>query len=249
MTSTTCDCPAHVRLPQSELSCGRVEPTGRGLRDYYEDSGRRFRYVPECDPLEAVRVQLVLRLLPRRAGRSVLDVGCGDGYLCDRLGSRGYRGVVGLDLARTRLAYASARYPDLALLQSDVIDLPFADATFDVVTCVEVLEHVPDAAGALAELARVSKRYVICTTPYCEDVSENFCPHCGNGFPPAGHLHRFDEHRFEDMGQRAGLRLKRWRQTHPILEHRRFRWLPPLRWLVQGYYRSDGFIGVLFEKV
>ncbi len=247
---TTCaNTPAvPVEVARDQPTLRRALPSRAGLRDYYEDGGRRYRHVPEYDPVELTRVNLVFRLLPRRSGRSVLDVGCGDGYLLDRLASRGFRNTFGVDLAQSRLDFASRCFLNRKLVQSDVVDLPFADEAFDVVTCVEVLEHVPDPDRSLVELARVSARYVICTTPYCESVSENLCPHCGKGFPPAGHLHRFDEDRFKSMADQAGLRFRRWRHAHPVLEYRRFRLLPPLRWLIQGYYRTSGFIGVLLEK-
>jgi len=233
-------------------SAGKLTPRGENpgldLRAYYEDGGRRFRHVPEFDPIELVRVRLGFRLIPPGVGPAVLDVGCGDGYLCEQLARRAFRSVVGLDLAASRIAYARARYRTLDLTQADVCRLPFKNGQFDLVTCVEVLEHLPEPETALREMARVSRRYVICTTPYREGVQESLCPHCGRSFPPAGHLQSFDERRFESMGGDAGLRLVKWAHSHPMLEYRRFRYCPPLRWLIQGYYRESGFIGGLFEK-
>ncbi|MBN1341083.1 MAG: class I SAM-dependent methyltransferase [Phycisphaerae bacterium] len=231
-----------------DLAVPRAELSVADLRGYYEDNGSRFRCVPEFDPREAVRVRHVFRLLPRDAGSSALDVGCGDGYLCEQLARRGFDTIVGIDLANSRLAYAQGRNPHGRFAQSDVNRLPFADASFDVVTCVDVLEHQPDPVGALRELARVARRYVVVKTPYRESVAENMCPHCSRTFPPDGHLHRFDEHRFAALAEAAGLRLRRWRHGHPMFEYRRFRYLPPLRWLIAGYYRDSGFIGGLFEK-
>ncbi len=226
--------------------CDTVAPD---LRAYYEDGGRRFRCVPEFDPMELVRVRLVFRLMPSTAGGSALDVGCGDGYLCQQLRARGFRNVVGVDLAHSRLTYARGRSERGHFSQSDVYALPFGDGQFDVVTCVEVLEHLKEPKRAMRELARVSRRYVICTTPYRESLQANLCPYCQRTFPPAGHLQRFDESRFGEMGQAAGLRLRRWKHSHPMLEYRRFRYCPPLRWLISGYYRDSGFIGGRFEKV
>jgi len=218
------------------------------FRSYYEDSGRRFRYVPEHDPVERIRVGLVFRVMPRDVGRAVLDVGCGDGYLCNELVRRGWHGVVGVDLARSRLDYVQSRFPSIRLAQTDIHRLPFKDGQFDLVTCSEVLEHLEDPEAAFRELARVSRRYVICTTPYREGVQQTYCPHCHRTFPPAGHLQSFDEHRFTSMGEAAGLMLRKWRHTHPMLEYRRFRYCPPLRWLIQGYYRQSGFLGGLFVR-
>ncbi len=232
----------------TERSVDAVEVRDSDLRAYYEDRGRRVRYVPESDAMELVRVRLMLRLMPRRPGRSVLDVGCGDGYLCERLTGLGFETVVGADLAGSRIAYARNRYPRVRFAQSDACRLPFADGQFDVVTCGEVLEHLTDPEQAMRELARVSRRYVVCTTPYRESLIDNLCPYCARSFPPEGHLQRFDERRFAEMGAASGARLRRWRHTHPMFEYRRFRYCPPLRWLIAGYYRDSGFIGGLFEK-
>jgi SAM-dependent methyltransferase len=223
-------------------------PAAPSLRAFYEDGGRRFRQVPESDPIERIRVNLVFRLMPRSPGISALDVGCGDGYLCEQLSARRFRTVVGADLAASRIAYARSRYPTMPLVQANACELPFDDRQFDMVTCVEVLEHLPDPEQALIEMARVSRRYLICTTPYREDVRESYCPHCDRSFPPAGHLTSFDEERFHRMARQAGLRLLTWRHTHPLLEYRRFRYCPPLKWLIQGYYRKSGFLGGLFVR-
>jgi len=233
----------------TEQSVDPVQVRGSDLRAYYEDRGRRVRNVPELDPIELVRVRLMLRLMPRGPGRGVLDVGCGDGYLCEQLMGRGFETVVGVDLAGSRVGYARSRYPWARFAQSNAYKLPFADGQFDVVTCGEVLEHLAEPERAMRELARVSRRHVVCTTPYRESLIDNLCPYCHRSFPPEGHLQRFDEQRLAEMGAAAGVRLRRWRHTHPMFEYRRFRYCPPLRWLIAGYYRDSGFIGGLFEKV
>ncbi len=233
---------------EAERSVGPAAERELDLRAYYEDSGERFRCVPEFDPRELVRVGLVFRLMPRRPGRSALDVGCGDGFLCEQLAGRGFKTVVGVDLASSRLAYARDRRPQGQFAQSDINRLPFADGQFDTVTCIDVLEHQLDPVQAFRELARVSRRYVICKTPYREALPANLCPYCRRSFPPDGHLHSFDEDRFQRMADAAGMRLLRWKHGHPMFEYRRFRYCPPLRWLIAGYYRDSGFIGGLFEK-
>ncbi len=90
-------------------------------------------------------------------GQQLLDVACGTGIVArtaaDLIGSTGR--VVGLDLNEAMLTVARRVSPELEWQQGDAADLPFADAEFDVVTCQSGLMFVPDAAAAVAEMARV----------------------------------------------------------------------------------------------
>ena len=102
-----------------------------------------------------------MALLDVRKGHSVMDVGCGPGYLLGKA-ARQASLAVGVDLDEGRLRSAldgstrsrSAR-PSIELAVGDGQRLPFADASFDRIICTETLEHVADARLALRELARV----------------------------------------------------------------------------------------------
>ncbi len=86
----------------------------------------------------------------------VLDAGCSSGYLLEDL-RRALPGasLVGVDLIAGGLRRAHLLVPDAKLLLADVCDLPIEDASIDVALSANLLEHVPDDAGALAELHRV----------------------------------------------------------------------------------------------
>ena len=102
-----------------------------------------------------------------RAGERVLDLGCGAGHFTAALRDRGCA-VVGVDIAERALERAAAIAPgaDLRLLEADG-SLPLAHGEVDLVWCSEVLEHVPDAAGLLAEVRRVLRPggRLLLTTP------------------------------------------------------------------------------------
>lgn len=89
------------------------------------------------------------------AGRLVLDAGCGGGRYAALLGRHGAH-VLGVDLSD---AVAKARalcsdLPDVLIVQADLLDLPLADAAFDVVFSIGVLHHSPDPRRAFAQVAR-----------------------------------------------------------------------------------------------
>ncbi len=104
------------------------------------------------------------------AGRKVLDVGCGGGLLAEGMARRGAL-VTGLDLAPEALAVARLHAlesgVDVEYRQEAVEALAARDpGSFDLVTCLEMLEHVPDPAAIVTALARLVRPggHVICST-------------------------------------------------------------------------------------
>ena len=93
-------------------------------------------------------------------GQRVLDVGCGNGYVLARFAAAG-ASVTGVDITETAIDLSRRRFA-LAGLAGDfrvanAEELPFADATFDVVTSLGVLHHTPDTERAINEIFRVLK--------------------------------------------------------------------------------------------
>ncbi|MGQ0573854.1 MAG: methyltransferase domain-containing protein [Pseudonocardia sp.] len=91
-------------------------------------------------------------------GQRVLDVACGTGvvarHAADRVGGAG--AVTGLDLNEAMLAVARRVRPDITWRRGDAAELPFPDASFDVVACQMALMFFPDAERAIAEMGRVT---------------------------------------------------------------------------------------------
>ncbi len=94
--------------------------------------------------------QTLLAALAEVAPRRVLDVGCGDGRI-----PRQYTSPEVVCVDRSEAAVAAARERGLDARLADVRELPFADGSFDAVTCNHTLYHVDDRDRAVAELARV----------------------------------------------------------------------------------------------
>ena len=87
-----------------------------------------------------------------RPGAVLVDAGCGGGLLAPHVRRLGYRHV-GVDLRRAGLEQAAAR--GVTPVTGDVTALPLADGCADVVVAGEILEHVTDLPGTVAELCRV----------------------------------------------------------------------------------------------
>jgi 2-polyprenyl-6-hydroxyphenyl methylase/3-demethylubiquinone-9 3-methyltransferase len=104
------------------------------------------------------RAALAERLGIDPAGQRVLDVGCGGGFLAEELARLGCC-VTGIDPSAASITAAQAHAARLGLAIEYCVGageaLPFADTTFDIVCCCDVLEHVRDVNQVVAEIARV----------------------------------------------------------------------------------------------
>lgn len=114
------------------------------------------------------RQSIVGRLLDRTVGRSrqlrILDLGCGTGESVRRFSAWGQ--VVGMDFSSVALRYCR-RSGLRHLVQGDAARIPFADASFDLVCALDILEHLHGDATALAEMKRVCRPdgHVLLTVP------------------------------------------------------------------------------------
>lgn len=96
---------------------------------------------------------------------SLLDVGCGEGVVTDELAELlpGAR-VAGIDVPDPALA-AEWAHREAEYVAGSAYELPFEDGEFDLVSAIEVFEHLERPAAALSELARVARRHVLVSVP------------------------------------------------------------------------------------
>ncbi len=107
------------------------------------------------EPAHAI---LIKELKRHRPGRS-LDIGCGTGELATRLARRGWDPVA-FDLCENMLQCAKRKTNHevcVTLTAGDSEHLPFADASFDAITCANCFHHFPDQQAVLHEMRRVLK--------------------------------------------------------------------------------------------
>lgn len=96
---------------------------------------------------------------------SLLEVGCGEGrltqHLCDHLEEARFAAC---DLSLDRVDPSCL--PRIDFREGSAYALPYADGAFDLVVCCEVLEHLDQPATAVVELARVTRRWAVISTPH-----------------------------------------------------------------------------------
>jgi 2-polyprenyl-6-hydroxyphenyl methylase/3-demethylubiquinone-9 3-methyltransferase len=127
-----------------------------------------WRAVPEDATPERFSARRAFLLEHARPGAAVLDLGAGDGRFAAELVAAGCS-VVAVDVSREALRRARLRVPGLdARAVEEGAPLPLAEDSVDLVWAGEVLEHVADVVGLLAEVRRVLRwgGTLLATTPY-----------------------------------------------------------------------------------
>ena len=143
------------------------------------------------------RVARVLGALRGLVPADVLDIGSGRGaFLWPLLDAFPSVPITAFDRLPYRVADIQAvtdgGVANLRAVQGDATELPFEDAQFDVVTLLEVLEHIPDTGRALQEVCRVARRAVLLSVPSKADDNPE-------------HIHLFDARTLEQQLRAAGV--------------------------------------------
>ena len=151
--------PAGEPKPVSEPNADPAELAKFGaLAHRWWDPTSEFRPLHEINPLRLAHIE---RLAGGLAGKRALDVGCGGGILAEAMGAKGAK-VTGIDLAERALKVATLHGLEVGSTVEyrlvSVEDLAAqAPESFDVVTCMEMLEHVPQPASVVQACARLAR--------------------------------------------------------------------------------------------
>lgn len=142
------------------------------------------------------RVQRVLGILHGLMPNTLLDIGSGRGtFLWPLLDALPNLNVTSIDKEEIRVkdinAVKKGGITNLTAKQLDVTELDFEDKSFDVVTMLEVLEHIPNAQQALNQAVRVAKSFLVLSVPSKEDNNPE-------------HIHLFNKNSLSHMLDLAG---------------------------------------------
>jgi SAM-dependent methyltransferase len=134
-------------------------------RSYRQSTRKRRSWAADNPGNLAIRAELLASVIELAGDRldgngPILDVGCGGGWLLERLARRGVAPgrLHGVDMLEARVSAARRRLPDADVRKADARDLPFSDDEFGLVTILTCLSSMPDRESvrlALAESARV----------------------------------------------------------------------------------------------
>ncbi|MFC1824270.1 class I SAM-dependent methyltransferase [Thermodesulfobacteriota bacterium] len=119
-------------MPTNALS--KSEVSGESVRRHFEAKSAEYErdYSGERLGGQDVIVRYHKFMSPMFAGKRILDVACGPGYLSNEAMSYGAHRVVGIDFSYAMLNLAHHRYPDLSFVLADAKCLPFKDGAFDL---------------------------------------------------------------------------------------------------------------------
>jgi SAM-dependent methyltransferase len=169
-------------------------------KEYYEIDGDS--YVEEIlgNAVQTTRLRSILPIVPRNL-HTLLDVGCGSGaFLKFLTEERPNMNAIGLERSHN-LALAAQKILKSSVIEGSIDNLPFNDNSFQVVTAMEVIEHIPHTSykKSLTELERVAEEMIIISVPYKEVREFISCPACSCCFSLSYHMREFSDISFSNL--------------------------------------------------
>ena len=179
----------------------KIRPFNSHFEDAYGDI--ELEWLRTCAIDKANNLQTLMNAI---SVETVLEVGCGSAVVLAEVARRGIgREHVGIDLVDPRV-HLDASATQLNVLAYDGVSIPFSTNAFDLVYASHVIEHVPDPRALLAEISRVSKRFVYVEVP-CE-LHFRTSRRALQTSLDIGHINAYTPESFVILLQTAGLKIK-----------------------------------------
>lgn len=168
--------------------------------NHYETDAAQFDYFNDDEPYVTKNErrrsrQAIINAVPENT-LSILDIGCGSGWLAEHFLQHGKQ-IVSSDISITNPTKTLSKFPheNHAGIVCDAFNLPFKNNCFDCIVASEVIEHVFDPALFVDSLLQKIKPggTLILVTPYNEKIEYFLCVHCNKPTPKNAHLHSFNE--------------------------------------------------------
>jgi len=168
------------------------------------------------------------------------EVGVGDGYLLRRLYNSGLK-VVGIDISKFLVNRLQSQLEeenlDIKLIRGDISTINLESDKFDLVFCLDVLEHIFYIKDAIEKIKTILKigGLLIVTLPWKENLDNNMviCPQCHHKFHRVGHYHSFDS--IDELNQLLGLEFEiiQCNEVQPVKKPSDI--IKNLFWLIGGF--------------
>ncbi|MFB6347320.1 MAG: methyltransferase domain-containing protein [bacterium] len=269
-TNRTYDCPNCDRVvgkhyPEFENFLLDID-LDDDFQEFYEEEGTKG---DDCGgpriSAQQFKVPNIKRVLPDDLEPDRwLDAGCGGGWIIEKLLQEWESGrVAGLDISETRLVEAHHRNPEVEFIRAPVEKIPYPDNSFELVTALDVIEHIPDPGALLKEAHRLSPNLVI-KFPIEDTLFDRFqkefwwplkrtLKHWMKGKQPPEHfephLHRFNfqsardllrDHDFEIVTEHIS--ENPWEDNHATLYPPAYNITPETPWLRRIDFHTKRFI-------
>lgn len=153
-----------VVLGRNYATFYRFKETAMGLsqKEFVELYRQVYNAGGAIERTTDLNVESVVAIRKAVVGETILEVGCGGGYLLSQLQKKGTR------LSATDILISEPlrqKYQDVTFISAPMESLPFPDRSFDTVVTTHTIEHVRDLCQSISELRRVTKRRLIIVTP------------------------------------------------------------------------------------
>ena len=158
-----------------------------------------------------VKINYVCKKIKKyiKNARAACEVGVGEGYLLRLLHNSGLK-VVGIDISKYLVKKLKNKFDreglDIELIHGDISRIKLEKDKFDLLFCVDVLEHIPNVEKAIKNIKKglANGGLLIGTLPFHENLYENMvmCPKCNYKFHRIGHYHSFNS--IEEIKQLLG---------------------------------------------
>ncbi len=202
--------------------CGLIylnpRPTKEQLANYYPKD--YLAHIPAIDDEPSLFLRLNRRyglsrkckaITARKRRGRLLDVGCGTGNFAHEMEKLGGWEVMGLDTSQSAAHYARKRF-GLEVYVGELEEACFPDQHFDVVTLWDVIEHLPDPKGSLAEIARILRTdgLLVIGTPNGDSIDARLFGPFWSHWDAPRHFYLFSPHTLKQMLSQVGF------QTHAL---------------------------------
>jgi len=149
----------------------------------------------DLDEIQKERALVTQSFVPEDVD-TILDIGCGDGRITNELSLK-------YNITSMDINYEALKYVNKSKIIASIEQIPFHNNSFDLVLSTEVIEHLPDHLfrRAIIDIERVSKRYIVISVPYKENLyaSMTRCNICGKVFHEYMHFQSFTRKRLESI--------------------------------------------------